>query len=305
MAGRVLAAERRLHAGVRENAILALLCLGAGVVPLAARSIGGDVARVAYGALVAAAYLAFALFARRTAALRPYWELSFAFFIFAFVQVLNNAVPGYVASHVVRAPATAGDPLAATVSGTVVIQLLETGIAIVPIIAFTLVSGRDLGAIYARVGKRGWFVGALVFFAAFYGYLATIALRPDSPAHRLLPTNGPLTLARFLALTPALLVVAVSNGFEEEFLFRGLFLQKYTAFFGAGVANVLQAALFATAHAWITYTPTALLFIVALVFPLGLLAGYLVRATNGVVVPAIVHAALDLAIYLAFLTYAV
>ncbi|HET8627727.1 MAG TPA: CPBP family intramembrane glutamic endopeptidase [Thermomicrobiales bacterium] len=305
MAGRALAAERRLHASVRENAILVILCFGAGVAPLAARSISGDAARVAYGALVAAAYLAFALFARRAAALRPYWELAFAFFVFAFVQVLNNVVAGYVASRVLRAPPTAGDPLAATVSGTVVVQLLETAVAIIPVVAFTLLSGRDLGTIYARVGKRRWLVGALVFFAAFYGYLATVAFRPDSPAHRLLPTNGPLTLARFLALTPALLVVAIANGFEEEFLFRGLFLQKYTVFFGAGAANALQAALFATAHAWITYTPTAVLFIVAVVFPLGLLAGYLMRASDGIVVPGIVHAALDLAIYLAFLTYAV
>ncbi|MGN6813008.1 MAG: lysostaphin resistance A-like protein, partial [Thermomicrobiales bacterium] len=112
-----------------------------------------------------------------------------------------------------------------------------------------------------------------------------------------------LSLAHLLALTPALLVVAFTNGFEEEVLFRGLFLEKYQALFGFGVANMLQAAAFAIAHVGISYTPAALFFIVVLVFPLGLAAGYLMRATNGITVPVIFHAALDLAIYLAFLSY--
>ena len=90
---------------------------------------------------------------------------------------------------------------------------------------------------------------------------ATVALRPDSAAQRLLPTSGAVTLDRFLALTPALLLVAFSNGFQEEFLFRGLFLQKYNTFFDARVSNVLQAAIFSFAHAGVTYTPSALFFI--------------------------------------------
>ncbi|MGN6812163.1 MAG: lysostaphin resistance A-like protein [Thermomicrobiales bacterium] len=286
------------------SAAAALLCLGAGVAPLAARWIAGGGARVVYGVFLTALYLAVTLIARRSPALRPFWELSFAFSIFALVQVLNNAIPGYVGRHILHTPPQAGNPLASTVWGTVVIQLLETVIAILPVIGFTLLSGRDLGAIYARVGRRGgWLIFALVFFVGFYVYLATLTLRPDSPARRLLPTNGSLSLAHLLALTPALLVVALSNGFEEEVLFRGLFLQKYQALFGFGVANVLQAAVFAVAHIGISYTPTALFFIIVLVFPLGLVAGYLMRATNGVVVPAIFHAALDLAIYLAFLSY--
>ena len=70
------------------------------------------------------------------------------------------------------------------------------------------------------------------------------------------------------------------------------------------MANVLQALVFSVAHVGITYTPTALLFIVAVVFPLGLIAGYLMRATNGILAPVIFHAGLDVAIYLAFLSYA-
>ena len=303
LAGSPVADARLRRLGVREQAGFALLCLGAGVAPLAARWIAGDVARIAYGALITAAYLACALFARHAAALRRLWKLAFAFFIFALVQVLNRAIPGFVAGRLLHAPPRAGNPLAATVSGTLVVQVLETAIAIVPVVAFTLLSGQQPGAIYARAGKfGGWLIFASGFLIVFYGYLATLVLRPESPAHRLLPTHGPLTLQRFLALTPPLLVVAIANGFEEEVLFRGLFLQPYQAVFGVGVANVLQAAIFALAHAGIAYTPAVLLFIVALVFPLGLVTGYLMRVTNGVLAPAIFHAALDLAIYLPFLT---
>ena len=149
-----------------------------------------------------------------------------------------------------------------------------------------------------------WFVFAIVFFVLFYFFLASLPLRPDSPAQRLLPESGTLTLGRFLVLTPALLVVSFSNGFEEEFLFRGLFLQKYGVFFGPRIANVLQAIVFASAHVGVTYTPNFLIFVVLLIVPLGLFGGYLMRATNSVITPSIFHGAVDMGIYLAFLSYA-
>jgi membrane protease YdiL (CAAX protease family) len=114
-----------------------------------------------------------------------------------------------------------------------------------------------------------------------------------------------MTVARFLALSPPLVLMAFSNAFEEEFLFRGLFLQKYEWLFGPVLANVLQAMVFSIAHTGVTYTPSAIVFIVIIVFPLGLIAGYLMRATSSVLTPAIFHGALDMAIYVTFLSYAV
>lgn len=299
------AAPGQLPLRLAEQWLLAVLCLGAGVAPLAARWISADVGpRVAYGLLVAAAYLAFLLLARTTPRLHAHQGLALAFFVLALVQVLNNALPPFVGTTLLHAPPTAGNPMASTVGATVAIQLLETAIAIIPVVAFTLASGNDLRSIYARPGKLGgWFVVAIIFCVAVYFFLATLPLRPDSPAHRLLPANGALTPAHFLALTPALLVLALSNGFEEEFLFRGLFLQKYITTFGFGAANMLQAIIFSVAHAGITYTPSAILFIVALIFPLGLFFGYLMRATNGILTPGLFHAGVDLAIYITFLSY--
>jgi membrane protease YdiL (CAAX protease family) len=304
-AGRALTEEqRRPHLDLLNATGLALVCGCAGVAPLAARWIPDDAARIACGVLVAAAFLAFSLVARARSSLRQFRDVSFAFFVLALVQVLNNAIPGYVGTSILHDPPGPGDPLASTVSGTVVVQLVETAIAIVPVIALTRLSGRDLGSLYVRGPARAWLVSAIAFFVVFYLFLATAPLRPDGVAQRLLPTNGVVTLGRFLALSPALLVMAISNGFEEELLFRGLFLQNYAWLFGARVANVLQAAVFSFAHAGVTYTPSALLFIIIVVFPFGLLAGSLMRASNSIIVPGIVHAAVDLAIYLAFLSYA-
>jgi len=290
---------------IRQKSVLAIVCLCAGIAALAAKWIADDVARVTYSLLVMALFLAITVYARATTSLRQFWELSFAFSAFAVVQVLNNSIPGYVGTSILHDHPAPGNPFASTVSGTVVIQLVGTFVAIVPIIVLTRVSGRDLGSIYLRKGIVGrWLLLAIIFFVLFYFFIATIPLRPDSFAQRLLPTNGLVTFDRFLALTPALLVMVISNGFEEEFLFRGLFLQKYNFFFNAPVSNVLQAAIFSVAHAGVSYTPSAVLFIVVAVFPLGLLAGYLMRATDSVITPGIFHGALDVPIYLAFLSYA-
>jgi membrane protease YdiL (CAAX protease family) len=217
---------------------------------------------------------------------------------------LLNTLVGLVGISILHDPPNAGDPLASTITGTVVVQLLESLVAIAPVMLSTLVTGRGLGSIYATRGKLGrWLLLAVVFFVLFYLFLLTLPLRPDSLASRLFPTNGPLTIGRFLSLTPALLVVSLSNGFEEEFLIRGLFLQKFQTFFGVGTSNVLQAIVFAIAHVGVSYTPV-LLFVLVIALLLGLFAGYLVRSTNSLLTPGIVHGALDMGIYVAFLTYA-
>jgi membrane protease YdiL (CAAX protease family) len=292
--------EHPLNLGAGRRLILTVVCLCLGIIPFA-RWIPGEPVRIVYVAVL----VALALFARTQPSLRNYWQVAFAFAVFGLVALLDGFVNGYVGSSLLHDPPNEGDPLASTVSGTVVIQLLDALSAIVPVVVLTRISGGDLSSIYVRKGVLGrWLAFALVFFVAFFVFLASLPLRPDSPAHRLLPENSTLTLARFLALSPALLLVSLSNGFEEEFLFRGLFLQKYQVFFGARLANVLQALVFASAHVGITYTPNFLLFAVLLIFPLGLFGGYLMRATNSVITPGIFHGALDMGIYLAFLSYA-
>lgn len=280
-----------------DRAILAVLCLVGGIAPLAGRTLPGTTTQLVYGFIVAAILLGITVAVRRSSTGAGLWTLPFAFFALAVVQILNNSVPSFVQSAILHEAPVSGDPLAASVGGTVVVQVVEAVIAIVPILVLTRGAGLDLGSIYARVGRVGrWHFAALAIFVALFVLFGVV------PSHRFIPIHGTLTLGRYLALAPALLIMVVSNGFEEEFLFRGLFLQRFTTLFGFAGANVLQALVFAYAHVGVTYTPSALLFIIATVFPLGLLAGYVMHRSDGIVAPAILHAALDIAIYLAFLT---
>ena len=278
--------------------LLAALCLIAGGAALAARSIPNEGAQIAYSLVVAAILLGLTAVAMRRPALRPFWPLSFAFFVFAFVQLLNNSVPHYFLANVLHEAPVTGNPLASSIRGTVIIQLLDTALAIVPILVLVKASGQSLDSIYASWGRIGIpLLIAVAGLVLFYVVTATI------PLHRLFPTNGTVTLSRFFSLSPALLVVAVSNGFQEEFLFRGLFLRRYNTFFGIHVSNVLQAVIFAGAHLGVVYTPVVVIFTLVIVFPLGLFCGYLMRKSNGIVAPAIFHGAADIAIYLPFFTY--
>ncbi len=291
------AEERRTQLNTRQKSILAVLCIGAGILTLSTRYVSGDVTRIAYGLVVTAVFLVLALFARQRPSLRRFWELLFAFFVLSVFVVLDNTVPHYVGTYILHDTPVPGNPLASTIRGSVIIQLLETVITIVVVIVLTRASGKDLGSIYLRVGTFGRaFLIGMVGFVLFY-----VLIGPS--AHRIFPTNGTLTLNHYLALTPALLVLVLSNGFLEELLFRGLFLQKYNAFFGPYLSNVVQAVIFALAHVGLSYTPFALLFIVLIVFPLGLLLGYLMRSSNGILAGSLFHAGADIPIYVAFLSY--
>lgn len=293
-----MAQEQQVKLDIHKKWALAILCLCSGLAPLLARWFPDNFTKIFYGVIVTVFFLVVTTLIRKSSAFRQFWGLSFAFFIFAFIQVLNNTLPGYFVTNILHQTPIAGNPVASTVSGSVIIQLLETFIAVVPILVFTKISGGNLDTIYANRGKLSrWFIFTIISFVIFY----ILSLRISS--HHLFPIHGSMTVNRFLTLTPALLLMVISNGFQEEFLFRGLFLKKYDVFFGKYVSNFLQATIFMIAHIGITYTPLTLIFLILFVFPLGLFAGYLMRKTNGVLAPAIFHAGSDIPIYLAFLTY--
>lgn len=290
--------ERHVSLGGGQKVVLAVLCVGAGIVALSMRYVPGDLTRIIYGVLVCALFLALALVARRRAGLRRFWELPFAFFILAVFVLLDNTLPRAFATYLLHSPPTAGDPLAGTVGASVLVQVLELVVTVIVVVGLTKAVGGDLGALYLRPGRVG-----VALVIGVIGFVVFFALAAFHVSSRIFPTNGPVTLDRFLALTPALLVVGFSNGFLEELVFRGLFLGKYNAFFGPYLANVLQALVFALAHVGVTYTPFALAFIVVIVFPLGLIGGSLMRSSNGIVASTLFHGGADISIYLAFLSF--
>ncbi len=100
-----------------------------------------------------------------------------------------------------------------------------------------------------------------------------------------------------------ILIFIFSNGFMEELLFRGIFLEQLNNIFKSFWSVILTAIVFAVSHMQVTYTPDVLFF-VGIVFILGLIWGFLMYYTNSIIASTIFHAGADLMIiipvYLSF-----
>jgi membrane protease YdiL (CAAX protease family) len=146
--------------------------------------------------------------------------------------------------------------------------------------------------------ERSWkwlvvgIIGFLVFFLlAAFGF-----------SRSFFPNNG-VTLSRFLALTPALIVLVLCNGLREELWFRGLFLKKYGRFLGPLSSNMLAAIIFASFHVQVQYSRSLPIFL-AVALIQGLVLGYLMQKSESILAPVVFHAGTDIPIFLVYLSYA-
>ena len=283
-----------------SRSVLVVFCLAAG---FAYRIIVGlfppSIVQASVLLGLAALLLTVAVLARRRQNLRKYWEIPFAFFLFTIAGVAGDQ-GGYIQQMFVRnvlhGTPTANNPLASTVMGTVIAQLVSTLSLVIPIIFLTKASGSDLKSIFIDKTRNRWtLVVGIIGFLVFYRF--TMSGR----AERFFPSNE-VTLSRFLALTPALIVLVLCNGLREELWFRGLFLKKYEQFLGPLSSNMLSAIIFASFHVQVTYTPALLPFL-GITLILGLFLGYLMQKSGSVLASAIFHAGSDIPIFLVYLSY--
>jgi uncharacterized protein len=294
-------AQRQEYTSPTAKVTLSALCL------VAAFAYRGSVSLIPSGILedgfltgLAALFLAIALLVRRSEKVGRYWQIPFAFFVFTvagFAADLNVSPLQrvFIAAVLHQAP-TANNPLASTVLGTVLVQLFSTLCIVVPVVLLVRASGADLGSLFISRSKS-WpvvvigFVGLLGFY-----YLAargrTAAFFPHSA----------VSPSRFLALTPALLVLVLLNGLREELWFRGLFLQRYGQFLGPWTSNLLTAVIFTSFHVQVQYALHLLPFL-AFTLILGLICGYLMQRSGSLIGPVLFHAGSDIPIFLAYLSY--
>lgn len=282
-----------------RKAIFAASCIVAGFLPVSAGYVPGDAVRLVCGLVVTAALLAVALLARRSAAMRRYWEIPLAFLGMSLFILADRYVPGFLATQVLHSPPVAGNPLASTVTGTVIIELDELLLTVVAVLVVVWISRSSPASIYVRRGRFGGayligIVGLLAFYVLTFGILSH---------SRFMPVHGTFDLGRYLSLTPALLAAAAANGFLEELMFRGLLMSRLNIAFGPYLATIIQAAIFASWHVGVTYTASALVLIVLFAFPLGLIGGYLTRSSGSIIPSSLFHAGADMPIYLGFLSY--
>jgi len=168
---------------------------------------------------------------------------------------------------------------------------LESSLLIVAtIILFTIVSGSSAGSIYLQRGnlRPGLTIGLVVFIL-----VAAISF----PLAELLFGARDLSLEVVLPWIPSILLFIVGNAFNEELLFRGLYLRKLEPQLGIWGANLLIAIVFPLHHTGVGYSPDVLLFMIFL-FPLAIAWGYLMRVTDSLWGSVIFHAAMDITVVL-------
>jgi len=242
------------------------------------------------GILLASTFLA-----KRIAILAGYWQVPFVAFVFSVAGWLDITITRTFVLDIIHETATATNPLASTIHGTLLAQLVSTMCIVTPIIVMTKISGNHLSSIFierARIlkGLRAGIAGFVIFYALTYsGFL-----------QGLFPSNG-ATGQQLLTLTPVLLILVLSNGLREELWFRGLFLKTYRKFLGSKPSNLVQAIIFASFHLQVQYTSFLIVF-VGITLILGLWLGYLMGKSGSLLGPTVFHAGADIPIYLVFLS---
>jgi membrane protease YdiL (CAAX protease family) len=291
----------RAAAGLAERSMLVIFCLAAGFgYRVLVGAFPANIVQAGVLLILAAVLLLLSVLARRSQRLAQYWEIPFAFFVFTVAGILSDQ-GGFIQQLFVRnvlheAP-SANNPLATTVLGTVVAQLVSTVCLAIPILLLTRASGSDPKALFIDQPRNRWaLIVGIVGFLVFFVYTAS------GRAQRFFPNAG-VTVSHFLALSPALVVLVLCNGLREELWFRGLFLKKYGKFLGPWASNLLAAIIFTSFHVQVTYTPALVPFLVITLVS-GLFYGYLTQKSGSLLPSALFHAGADIPIFLVYLSYA-
>jgi len=205
---------------------------------------------------------------------KVYWQLPMTLFIAALSLLLTSLSGNWLLNLLGLTLNSASSIAVAKLSDTI------------PIVATVLIVnkmfGFDLGSIYVQKGhlKRGLAIG-LGGFAAF-SVLMLFQNREQS-----------ITFTQIVPVIPWILLFVLTNGFMEELLFRGLFLQRYEPVLGGQLSVWLTAVVFTAVHVQVGYVQNLWGFL-ALVFLLALAWGDLMRKTNSLIASWLFHAGADL-----------
>jgi len=228
--------------------------------------------------------LASALLARRSKRLEKYWQVLFAFFIASLAISLDLYLP--LSRWVLRLlNRELNTPL-----GLAVDKLESSVTIIVAIIVLNRISGGSMASIYLKKGniRKGLTIGLGTF---------VVVAAASFPLSEWLFGGRDLRLERVLPWIPWILLFVLGNAFNEELLFRGLFLRKLEPFFGRFCANLLIAIPFTLHHTGVEYTPEVLMFL-AFLFPLALAWGYVMQNTDSLWGSVLFHAGMDIPLVL-------
>lgn len=180
-----------------------------------------------------------------------------------------------------------------TPAGIAIDKLDSSLIIIVLIIGFTLINREKLTSIYLNLHnlKQSVRIGLIAF---------AIALGASVFLARMFGARN-LDYGKILVWSPWILIFILGNAFNEELLFRGLFLRKIEPLLGKLGTNIVLAIPFVLHHSGVTYTQDTLLFL-AYLLPLSLAWGSITQKTDSLWASVLFHAGMDIPVVLVIFT---
>ena len=170
-----------------------------------------------------------------------------------------------------------------TSKGIALSKFSDSAIISIVLVSTFLIAGYSLKSIYVTRGKLiPGIITGMIFFLIF-GYLA-LTNPQQKPGPGFLEKNW-IWIFMFV----------LSNGFMEELIFRGVFLDKLNLLFNHHLSILMTSVCFAAPHLVVNYQENVLLF-AGITFMLGLICGYAMHLTRSIIAPALIHAGADLMI---------
>lgn len=230
---------------------------------------------------MAAISLAAWLVLSRSERLRQYRQIALSFFAVS-LGVLLARYWGSIPINLLGFSVT-------TVQGVAMAKFGEVLSIVLPILVLHFATGGDMNGLFLKGGnlKLG-FIAGIIGFAAFVGIGLLQAI------------GSGLRWTTVAAALPWILIFIFANAFMEELWFRALFLKKLEPLVGARTALIITSLVFAGVHISSTYVIDILMFMV-LLMALALLWGWLMRKSNSIWGPVLIHAGGDILVILGFL----
>ena len=234
--------------------------------------------------IVAMAFLASALIARRSERYQRYWLIPFAFF----TALTAISIDRYLSLSKWILPALNVEGNSPAGWGIEKVESSLLGIAIV--LGLNRLAGQNLASLYIRRGNLR--LGLSVGFAAMVVMIASVI-----PVTELFFKGENLSWGRILPWAPWVLIMVLSNAAFEELVFRGLLIGKIEPFLGRFATNIVTTIPFVLLHAFTSYSADTIIFLALQLLPLSLAWCWLMQKTNSIWGSILFHAAMDIPVF--------
>lgn len=241
-----------------------------------------------YAGSLAVFFLVVALLLRRSARLSKYWRIFYAFFVASTVNLVSDLFAGYN-NLFVQLFGTWPD----TNQGFALAKLYDALLVVIPILALTLISGENLGALFLKKGNLNWKWGLGIGSLVLVNYLTSV----------LIFFGTGYEISKLGSAIIWGIVFSLGNSILEELWTRALFLKKLVPMVGVAGTVVLSSIWFASLHFLsVAYLPAVIVPIfVVNTFTLGLACSILMLKTDSIWGAFLIHAAADLFLFIAIL----